>query len=263
MMGPYLKNERSFETLVFRELASTMVLIFVACFFRGVPFVLMVGMTLVIAFSGELFFRFLKFPKSALGDISFYQQALLLVLFLPENIPGPFFGASLAILFVAYRILGGVAGYVIQPVCLVLALLQGARFSPQFCLEGVASWVEGALFIVWMIIRFPGSRAQAERAAFVLGLALLIYFQQGMPLLSALIFGLVAGELIFDRALMPLSITGRVFYHSIVLGFFALISAKVHLMEALLVTGLSAGFISAWVEEYCLQRKVYGSTKIS
>ena len=257
--APHLKNMASLDTLLLRELGAVLLFALTACFYHGAPFVLLLGMAVLVTVATEWFFRFLGLSKSLPVDLALYQQVLLLILFIPENVPAGAAFLSLMALILAYRAAGGVSGYVIQPGCLALALLYGLGVKPQFCLEGISGLTGTILIFIWCVIRYPRSPIQIQRLALIAGAAFFLCVLHGKPFIPAVIWSLAAGDLIFDRALAPLSKKGRLIYGLGALALFALIVAASDGMDALIFTGLIAGFFSAWVEERGLTGRVYGS----
>ena len=260
-VSPHLKSGAASKGMLYRELASALVLTCAACFIGGAPFIILTAVVLLCVFAGNFIFQAAGLSVSPRWDISLFHQALILSLFVPKEmlLSVAVFVALAFVLF--YRLSGGRSGYVIQPVCLALAFLQIFGMSPAFQLEKLSLLTGGVVAALWLTIRFPRTLLETRRMAFVFSAAILLSFLQQVNFVFALVWSFAAGELIFDSALMPLSKTGRMKQQVATLILFALLLVITARNEAMLLSGLAMSFFAGWIENSCVTRKAYALAK--
>lgn len=262
IQAPHLKSGAAFKKVLGKELAGVSILTFAAIFFGGIPFVALTGIVLLSVLAGDFILQAAGFRISPRWDLSLFQQALILSLFFPaKGIPagGIIFMALAFVLF--YRLGGGRAGYVLQPVCLTLAFLNCFGAQPAWPLDQLPVLAAGLTFAAWFALRFPRTKPEAQRMLFVLVSAALLAVLHETNFISALVWSAAAGEIIFDMAFAPLSKNGRFAHQAVTFGLWSLLLAVTARGEALILTGLVMSFLAGWIENRTLIRKVYESAK--
>ena len=253
--SPHLKGSASFTGMHFRELAGVVIFFFAAYFAGGTQFILNAMIFIMVVALGQFVFQAAGFFSSSRFDPSIFHQSFLLILFLPTNAPVGMVAVAAVALSSFYHFSGRRAGYALQPVCLTLGLLQCLAIKPQFALAHFSPVAGALVFILWFLVRFPKSQIEIQRMLLVAALVPLLFFLHEKTWIFALLWSAVAGELIFDRALAPLSVKGRLWHGIVVLTLFALLLAGTSLDEAMVLTGLSSGFFACWIEESFIMRK--------
>jgi len=256
--APHLKNEISFVSMLARQLGALLILLLASFWMQGLAGLLLFAVVLGAAFFSEIILRFLGFSAVPKWDLALIHQTVLLALFVPALTSPALIAASTFAMTFFYRASGGRGAYVLQPVCLALAFLSVLGVTPAYALQGMTMIPSAILFALWAALRFPRTRVEAERFICVLILAVLLTLLHGMPMGPAFLWAAAAGEILFDYALAPLSSAARMGYRVFVLILFALFLAAARAEEALLFTGLTAGFIGAWIEKRNLNGRVYG-----
>lgn len=262
VLSPHLKSDQAFEWLLFRETAAVLLLFFAAIFFGGGTFIFSAVKILAVVAACDFLIRAAGFSTSPKWDSTLFNQALLLNLFLPANLSPSSLILGAFVLALFYRACGGRVGYVLQPVCLALAFLQCVGVKAQFCLGESAPLMAGIIFGLWFVIRFPRTQVEIQRMFAILFMAVLLSLLHGMALPQTLLWSAVAGEVIFDSALAPLTKKGRLWHWGLTLIVFALLLAQTEQNEAMIFSGLIAGFLAGWIEERSIIRKIYVSAKI-
>lgn len=253
--SPHLKGKASFTEMYFRELASVAIFSLAAYFSGGTQFILNAMIFIMVVALGQFVFHATGFFSSSRFDPALFHQSLLVILFLPANIPVEIVVVAAVVLSSFYHFSGRRAGYILQPTCLTLGLLQCLAIKPEFALSHFPPVAGAFVFILWFLVRFPKSHIETQRMLLVAALVPLLFFLHEKPWVLALLWSAVAGELIFDRALAPLSVKGRLWHGLVALTLFALLLAGSSLDEAMVLTGLSAGFFAGWIEERFIMRK--------
>lgn len=256
--APHLKNEISFVSMLARQLGALLILLLASFWMQGLAGLLLFTVVLVTALASEVALQFLKFSAVPKWDLALVHQAVLLTLFVPALTSPALIAITTFAMTFFYRASGGRGAYVLQPVCLALAFLSALGVSPAYALQGMTMAPSAVLFALWAALRFPRTRVEAERFICVLTLALLLTLLHEMPIGPAFLWAAAAGEILFDYALAPLSSAARTGYRVFVLILFAFFLAVTRAEEALLFTGLTAGFIGAWIEKKNLTGRAYG-----
>lgn len=261
LFSPHLKSNQTFEWTLIRESLGTLTLFLAALFLGKSEFAFLAIKILFVAGAADFLLRKAGYSASPRWDSSLLNHALLLSLFVPTNTPMLIVGLSAFVLAVFYRACGGRVGYVLQPVCLSLAFLLCLGTKVEFSLTAIHPLFAGIVFVLWVMIRFPRTQTEAQHFSAVLGVAILLNLLHHMALTQAVLWSVVACDLIFDPALAPLTKIGRGIYHVLALLLFALLLVLMTLIEAMILTGLTVGFFASRIEEWNLTRKTYESKK--
>lgn len=257
-IAPHLKNEAPLVSVVARELGAALILLSAGFWCGGLNTALFFGVILAAVLIGEIVLRFAGFSGAPKWDAALIQQAILLTLFLPAQLPLSIVALSAFTMALIYRISGGRAGMVLSPVCLALALLSVLKYELHFVLNILPLIPALAIFGIWVLIRFPRTQIEAEKASGILILAAVMAGLHNMPIGTALLWSVVAGEILFDSAFLPLGRSLRLSFRLIVLLVAALFAAVSTPEETLLFSGLIAGFIAAGMEQRVYTGKHYG-----
>ena len=253
---PHLKGSASFRSVHLREFAGAAVFFIAACSITGAQVIFNAMLLFLTLAGGQFTFQALGFFNRPRLDISIIYHALLVILFLPAaSSAGIVISAGLA-LSTFYYFSGGRPGYVIPPVCLTLGFLKCLGSHPQFILAESSLLAAAIVFILWFLTRFPKTQSEIQKIVLNAVMVPLLCLLHDKPLALALLWSAVAGEIIFDKSLSPLSLQGRVWHGATTLALFALLVSGTFLEEAMILTGLASGFFSAWIEDRFMARKV-------
>lgn len=253
--APHLKSEASFLFQFARESAGNGILFLAACFVGGGSYLFSAGLFFIVLFLGEFIFRILGKAPAPKWDPGLLNQGLLAVLFFPENISLKMCGLGAFVLAAFYRLSGGRNGYVLQPACLTLAFWMGLGLSPGWMLISLPLFPSMLLFLIWFVIQKPHTKVELRRVAVILTAGVLIAVLHEMSWFAALLWCTAAGEILFDRALVPLAMRGRLWFYGTMLILFALLAASGLRSEAIVIAGTTSGFFAAWIERRALMRR--------
>ena len=259
--GVHLKSNAAFEWILSRELISSGLFVVAACLSLGWSFILIVGIVLGVVALGKGFFHVTKRSTAPSVDLSLLNQALLLCLFLPAELPKVVAALGAMALLLFYRVCGGRLGYALQPVCLTLVTFLAFESKPGFQLENLSLASAGIILLIVFAIRFPRSLMELQRMAFIFAGAVACSMLQEINFVAALLGCFVMGELIFDPALAPLSKKGRLAHQAVTLILFIFLLLATSWAEAFILTGLVMSFISGWMEQKSLVSKVKNYAK--
>ncbi len=257
-IAPHLKDEAPLVPGVARELGATLILLLAGFWCGGFNTVLFFGVILGAVLISEIILRFAGFSSAPKWDAALIQQAILLTLFLPAHLPLSIVALSTFTMALTYRISGGRAGMVLSSVCLALALVSVLKYELHFVLNALPLIPALVVFGFWVLVRFPRTQIEAEKGAGILILAGIMAGLHAVPIGTALLWSVVAGEILFDSAFLPLGRSLRLSFRFGMLLLAALFAAVSTPEDALLFSGLIAGFVAAGMEQRVYAGKYYG-----
>lgn len=257
-VAPHLKGEAPLIPGAAREIAAALILLSAGVWCGGVNTALFFSTVLAVTLICEVFLRFAGFSAALKPDATLFQQTVLLVLFLPAHLPLNLVALSAFAITLIYRISGGRAGMVLPPVCLALAVVSLLKYELHFVLNALPLISALIVFGLGFLLRFPRTLIEFEKWVSILIFAGVMAGLHSMPIGTALLWSVVAGEILFDSTLMPLGKSLRLSYRLIVLLFALFITVISTPEETLLFSGLVAGFIAAFMERRVYVGKYYG-----
>ncbi len=257
--APHLRGRNTFDFVLSRELISTAILFFVGIFLGGKEFLFSSMIFILTAIVFDFLFQAMGFVSQPKVDSFLLQQTLLLALLLPLHVAWPVLQLTAFVLVAFYRISGGRSGYFVSPLCMAWIFLwffEPTPVSSEFALTHLSLFLSAVLFFIWILIRFVRTNQNPQRLFFIfLPAVILNTLHENFNWATACLVSAVASDIIWDIALAPLSPQGRLKYMLICLISYALFLACLPWNEALIFTGLCAGFFAAWIEKLNLKRR--------
>jgi len=257
-MAPHFKGEAPLVPVAVRELATALILLSAGVWCGGLSTVLFFGIILGTTVICEILLRFAGFSAAPKWDRALFQQTILLALFLPSHLPFGLVAFAAVTMVLFYRISGGRAGMVFSSVCLALALVSVLKYELHFVLSALPLIPALIVFGLWILIRFPRTQIEVEKAASVLILAGIMAGLHVLPIGTALLWSVVAGEIIFDSAFLPLRRSLRLNFRFIAVLLTVLFVVVSTPEDAVVFVGLIVGFIAAGMEQRVNAGKNYG-----
>ncbi len=252
--APYLKGPTYLFRLLGLEIGAALIFWLAGCAAGGLTKAL--SGALLLSFCGAVLvlLRLAGRPRSFVYSGTLFTQALLCAVFLPAGLSMAENAGAAAVLTFIYTFSGGRTAFVLHPAAWTFAMMYLAGVSLDFPLLNVTPKLSTVALLGWACLRFPRKKIDFLRWILICAGAFAIAKSQDVLFLNAFVFSAAAGELIYDRALMPLTARGSfstMLFSGIL--FFGL-AATLNWQAALAVGGLAAGFFAAAMEENELMR---------